>query len=54
MGVKTMGWFILISRRKTSVTIDRLPATSLAIAGLAYWLTAQPTATPSTIAATMR
>ena len=45
---------ILISRRKTSVMIERLEATSLACSGLAYWFTPQPTATPSTMAPTMK
>ena len=52
---KTRGaMIILIRRRKTSVMIDRLVATAFAPAGLAYSCTPQPTATPSTMAATMR
>ncbi len=45
---------ILIRRRKTSVMMVRLPATSLACSGLRPWFTPQPTATPSTMAATMK
>ncbi len=53
--VNTRGaMIILINRRKTSVTRLRLPATVLTPAGSSSWLQAKPTATPRTIAATMK
>ncbi len=43
-----------IRRRNTSVMIDRLPAASLAPAGVMVWLMMKPVRTPSAMAPRIR